>query len=193
MNWVKATICLFHLKTGLENFVKNGICEVHEQILSKIAKDIGLPNNSKPHCDQCTTNNVTPCFSRHKICRYDQLGNCKYHDPARPETSKRNCPNNICHRIAPELKRLHSSRAPHYMSTDATKWCAQPLELAKCFLVTEGYKTVDSIDDIDCAGLLTIIESCKHFEQKVDDIFVFQKVCMFVLRNFIHLMFKIAY
>ncbi|XP_052820158.1 uncharacterized protein CXorf38 homolog [Mya arenaria] len=77
------------------------------------------------------------------------------------------CPNGICESVRDEIVQHHRFSGPSWKNTKADKWSTIPLEIAKCFLPPDGYKTVSSIKDSDFNGVISVMMNCKDFQNKL--------------------------
>jgi hypothetical protein len=57
-----------------------------------------------------------------------------------------------------EILKSHGSTppAPTWANTDIQKWCTEPWEFAKCFIIAPGYSDKTKAVDIDISDLLHI-------------------------------------
>ncbi|XP_060554073.1 uncharacterized protein LOC132715107 [Ruditapes philippinarum] len=71
---------------------------------------------------------------------------------------KKRCPTNICDGIMEEILKSHGSSPPQpfWQNTDIQKWCSEPWEVAKCYIIAPGYSDKTNAADIDISGLLHV-------------------------------------
>ncbi|XP_060592662.1 uncharacterized protein LOC132747328 [Ruditapes philippinarum] len=77
------------------------------------------------------------------------------------------CPNRICHNFKSGIQKAHRYSGPSYKNTDATQWCSNSWEVAKCFMPTDGYKDKASAAETDFNGIISVILNYKDFKGKV--------------------------
>jgi hypothetical protein len=183
---VKGFSALRLVEEGVEPLVKEGSFQYTEEITNQARQEAGLYGNDV--CGHCTTHNAVPCKSGNGLCYYDKDGNCRFHDNSDPLKASKICPKGICNRIFRIIKSRHRFHSPNFKNTDARRWFQNPFEMMKCFIPTDGYQDKETVEDTDCAGLLSVIINCKSFQSLVaedlgspDNIFV--KVCC----NLVHM------
>jgi hypothetical protein len=77
------------------------------------------------------------------------------------------CPNNICHNVKDALHKHHRYQGPSWQVTDATKWCSDAFQIAKCYLPPKGYDNKSSFAEIDFNGTLGIIINNTRFQNQM--------------------------
>ncbi|XP_060583723.1 uncharacterized protein LOC132739908 [Ruditapes philippinarum] len=61
----------------------------------------------------------------------------------------------------------HRYYGPSYKNSDATQWCSNFWEIAKCFMPPDGYKEKASATETDFNGIISVILNHKDFQGKV--------------------------
>ena len=174
--WVKTGLGLKYLKEGLEQFTVDVMDDQHQAILMTVRKASKLMHS---HCNQCQVNTLMPNHVRTKT-NHCPLGvnDCNCRQPR----GKQTCPNDICGAIYEQIIQLHGSTppAPYWRNTNATLWCSDPWEIAKCFINAPGYANTTSAHGTDCAGLLQIIVNNlgfhSHLKCDITGLDIFSKV-----------------
>ena len=84
---------------------------------------------------------------------------CQLHSTGDIKQCKKECPNAACNHLMIEIKNLHRRKQPIWNNTDINpmKWATYPWEVAKWFLSVTGQRHIQSIQELDCAGLLSIM------------------------------------
>ncbi|XP_060554446.1 uncharacterized protein LOC132715461 [Ruditapes philippinarum] len=164
-NWVKAQLAVLFAKDGLEPFVCNEIQQFQQKCLDDICYSNGLFSGTS--CSNCCTENVIKCPTN-KICNVGR-GRCSYHRNAATRFNPAGCPNKICHNFTTEIQKAHRYFGPSYKNTDATQWCSNSWEIAKCFMPPDGYKDKASAAETDFNGIISVILNYKHFQGKVHE------------------------
>ncbi|XP_060603452.1 uncharacterized protein LOC132756402 [Ruditapes philippinarum] len=162
-NWVKAHLAVLFTKEGVEPFV----CKEIQQFQLKSLHDIWHLNGliSGTCCSSCCTENVVHCPTD-KICKL-MRGKCTYHRNVATRYSSSGCPNKICHNFKTEIQNAHRYNGPSYKNSDATQWCSNFWEVAKCFMPPDGYKEKASATETDFNGIISVILNHKDFQGKV--------------------------
>ena len=116
-------------------------------------------------CSQCNTHNVLPCGQRKEICSTDTV--CRFHSTQ--ATKYKQCQQNVCHRMYEKIRKHHISNKPSLEHTDATKWCTDGWEIAKCYFKSGNNQTGDSdtTSATEMTGLLKLIKNCKFFGRRI--------------------------
>ncbi|XP_053379795.1 uncharacterized protein LOC128548567 [Mercenaria mercenaria] len=164
-NWVKAGLTVLFTKEGIEPFVDDEIKEFQQKCLTDICNNNGLPVGST--CFSCCTENVVVCPT-HRICNSGR-GRCRFHRNTATQYLPNGCPNKICHSFKNEIQHAHRFFGPSYKNTDATQWCSNSWEVAKCFMPPDGYKDATSAAGTDFNGINSVIINCKRFQSKIND------------------------
>ena len=138
-NWVKAALALKYTKEGLEDTVNNALFSLHKTLLSDISTQLGI---SEAKCTNCTTT---------QIC-----------------VEKKPCPNGICDKLRTKIISHHRRYEPNWRCTDATKWCTNHFEIAKCFLPAFICADTTSVKDINLWGLLLLAKYCRDIQSNFD-------------------------
>jgi hypothetical protein len=90
---------------------------------------------------------------------------CKLHDPTvNNKKPNQKCPNNICHNVKDAILKQHRYHGPSWPITDATRWCLDAFQIAKCYLPPKGYENKSSFAEIDFIGTLGIIINNTRFQ-----------------------------
>lgn len=155
-NWVKSVLALHITREGLLRFVENGISQFHVAALYKITS--GNPKLSAgTTCNSCATCQLLPCPAA-GICRKTH-GNCKYHT-----IQLRPCPVGICDKIKTEIEANHRFPNPSWKNTDAKTWYTNSWQIAKCYMPPDGYSDVQTPEQTDFNGIVSVILNCKTFD-----------------------------
>ncbi|XP_060565234.1 uncharacterized protein LOC132724397 [Ruditapes philippinarum] len=164
-NWVKAQLAVLFTKEGIEPFVCHEIKQFQLKCLDDICYNSGLFSGTL--CSRCCTENVIKCPTN-RICNVGR-GRCSYHRNAATRYTPAGCPNKICHNFTTEIQNVHRYNGPSYKNTDATQWCSNFWEVAKCFMPPDGYKDKASAAETDFNGIISVILNYKHFQGKLHD------------------------
>ncbi|XP_060600160.1 uncharacterized protein LOC132753683 [Ruditapes philippinarum] len=162
-NWVKAQLAVFFTKDGLEPFVCNEIQQFQQKCLDDICYNNGIFSGTI--CSGCSTENVVKCPTK-GICIVGK-GQCSFHKNSNYILA--GCPNRICHHFKSGIQKAHRYSGPSYKNTDATQWCSNSWEVAKCFMPPDGYKDKASATETDFNGIISVILNYKDFERKVHE------------------------
>jgi hypothetical protein len=176
-NWLKAGLATLFTKQGIQPLVNNEIEQFHQKLLTD------SKGNSIGTCSNCRTENVVVCPTN-GICKIKYGKKCCFHKNAASTYKPSGCPKCICDKIYSELEKVHRYNGPSFRNTDATQWCANPWELAKCFMPPDGYNKVMTADDTDFNGIISVILNFKEFEFKIQDDLslkenIFNEVCIY--------------
>lgn len=144
-NWAKLAFACHIARQGLFNFVKQHIVQLRNDLIEK---------NSRT-CSTCKTSDVVPCPSK-GTCSYGRR-KCRFHT-----SPPIKCPNGVCNNILGDIQKEHRFNKPTWKNTDATKWCTDAWEIAKCFLPCD-YRQVEKEDEIDFNGILSVVLNCNIF------------------------------
>ncbi|XP_053383440.1 uncharacterized protein LOC123540065 [Mercenaria mercenaria] len=164
-NWIKAGLGVLLTKEGIEPFVYDEIEQFQQKCLSDICNNNGLPAGTT--CSSCCTENVIVCPTN-RICNA-RRGNCNFHRNSATQYLPSGCPNKICHNFKNEIQRSHRYYGPSYKNTDATQWCSNPWEVAKCFMPPDGYKDATKSADTDFNGIISVILNYGAFQSKISN------------------------
>ncbi|XP_053382097.1 uncharacterized protein CXorf38 homolog [Mercenaria mercenaria] len=164
-NWITAGLAVLFTKEGIEPTVYDEIERFQQKCLSDICNNNGLPAGAT--CSSCCTENVVVCPTN-RICNVGR-GQCSFHRNSATQYLASGCPNKICHNFKNEIQSAHRFYGPSYKNTDATQWCSNPWEVAKCFMPPDGYKDVTSAAETDFNGIISVIKNYKEFQSKVND------------------------
>ncbi|XP_060561205.1 uncharacterized protein LOC132720976 [Ruditapes philippinarum] len=165
LNWVKAALAVLFAKEEIGPVVVDEIVQFQQKCLQDISISNGLSAGST--CSNCNTENIVVCPTN-KICNVNR-GKCGYHRNRATQFHSYGCPNKICHNMRSEIKNAHRFYGPSFKNTDATQWCSNPWEIAKCFMPPDGYKDVMSAEDTDFNGIVSVIVNFKAFETKINN------------------------
>ncbi|XP_060552618.1 uncharacterized protein LOC132713930 [Ruditapes philippinarum] len=176
-NWVKAQLAVLFTKEGVEPFVCNEIKQFQLKCLHDICYVNELPSGTC--CSSCCTENLVKCPTN-RICNVS-YGKCTYHRNVTTRYNSSGCPNKICHNLKTEIQNAHRYYGPSYKNSDATQWCSNFWEVAKCFMPPDGYKDRSSATETDFNGIISVILNHKDFHGKVHEdlnkkINIFEKV-----------------
>lgn len=149
-NWIKCALAVNITAEGLRDFVKREIRDFQNDTFRKVCK------TSK--CNNCKTSDMLRCPTN-TICR-KYRGKCNFHI-----NPPRQCPQKICNQIKDEMINQHRFGSPSWKNTDATKWCTDEWEIAKCYFPRDGYKDVHTAEETDFNGIIGCILNCKRFEK----------------------------
>jgi hypothetical protein len=163
-NWLKGALAVLFAREGLTEFVENEISDFQRDLLQSIFIQNAIPSGAT--CSNCTTANVLKCPTQ-EVCGRKRP--CKLHDPSvQNKTPNQKCPQNICHHIKDAIAKHHRFQAPTWQITDATKWCSDAVEIAKCYLPSLiEYGNKNSFAEIDFNGTVGIIISNIRFQNKM--------------------------
>ncbi|XP_060574414.1 uncharacterized protein LOC132732084 [Ruditapes philippinarum] len=164
-NWVKAQLAVLFTKEGVEPFVCNEIKQFQLKCLHDICYLNGLPSGTS--CSICCTENLVKCPTN-RIC-YVWRGKCTYHRNVTTRYNSSGCPSKICHNFKTEVQNAHRYNGPSYKNSDATQWCSNFWEVAKCFMPPDGYKEKASASETDFNGIISVILNHKDFQGKVHE------------------------
>ncbi|XP_060586619.1 uncharacterized protein LOC132742279 [Ruditapes philippinarum] len=164
-NWVKAQLAVLFNEEGIEPFVCNEIQIFQQKCLDDICYNNGLLSGAL--CSSCFTENIVKCPTN-RICNVGR-GQCSYHRNATTQYNPSGCPNNICDNFKAKIQSAHRFYGPSFKNTDATNWCSNPWEVAKCFLPQDGYKDVVSAKETDFNGIISVVINYKDFQMKVHE------------------------
>ena len=166
LSWLKIQFALLYIKKEIEPVVFDEIERFRKECLQNIAKSQDLPPEIT--CSSCLTENVVICPTT-GVCNI-QGGQCSYHkDNARKFRRPDGCPNKVCYILMNKIKDAHRYSEPSYKNTNATEWCSNPWEIAKCYMPPGGYKGVRNATETDFSGLISIILNFKGFDAKISD------------------------
>ena len=165
INWIKIQLALLCTKAEIEPVVFDEIERFRNKCLQDIAKSQDLPFGIT--CSSCLTENLVICPTN-GICNI-RRGKCSYHRDNARKFRPDGCPNNVCHILMNEIKDAHRHSGPSYKNTNATEWCSNPWEIAKCYMPPDGYKDVKNADKTDFSGLISILINFKGFDAKISD------------------------
>lgn len=162
-NWLKGALAVLFAREGLTEFVQNEITDFQRDLLNSVFTQNGIPSGTI--CNSCTTENLLKCPTP-EFCGRKRP--CKLHDPSvQNKTPNQKCPNNICNNVKDNILNHHRFCEPTWQITDATRWCTDPFEIAKCYLPPKGYSNKKSLVEIDFNGTLAIIINNKIFQNKL--------------------------
>ncbi|XP_053379686.1 uncharacterized protein LOC128548548 [Mercenaria mercenaria] len=167
-NWIKGAFALHVTKEGLEDFVTDEISQFQTDLLTSICRNIGKPVGTI--CNSCTTANILPCPTN-GFCTSG--GRCKMHvltDRRREPNIP--CKSNICQAIRGGIRREHryfhpSKFEPSWKNADATQFCSDSFQLAKCYMSVDGYSKVQSLAETDFNGVINVVINNKRFQNKL--------------------------
>ena len=155
MSWLMAAFGLKHLKLGLEEFVKKQIDNSHKELLNSVAKSMSLSSVSDKNCSGQTLITNRRAFKPKILQKF----HCDSHIPGDIDMCvSKQCPNAACHKLMNEIKQLHR-KSPIWSNTNINpgQFIYDPFEFAKCFLSSFGNQHINSISEVDAAGLLGIM------------------------------------
>ena len=164
-NWLQASLAVSITKEGIEPFVYNEIKEFQQKCLSDICYTNWIPSGTI--CTNCCTENVVKCPTN-RICNVGR-GTCRYHRGVAKQYLPTGCTNKICHNLKNEIQNAHRFHGPSYKNTDATQWCTNAWEVAKCFMPPDGYKDVTTPAETDFNGIISVIINHNDFQSKISD------------------------
>lgn len=158
--WIKCSVAAEITENGIQQFVQKEITNFHQRVMNTCT-----PSGST--CNTCSTPSVVPCPTYY-VCQlyFDKERKCKmcfYHQTVKPAV----CPKNICNVIFKEIERNHQKKKPSWKNTDASKWCSNYWELAKCYCPSEGYGESSCANEIDLNGLVSILQFCKFIHMQL--------------------------
>jgi hypothetical protein len=164
-NWIKAALAVFYTKQEIEPVVIDEVKDFQKNCLHTISSSNSLLAGST--CSNCCTENLIVCPTN-RICNVNR-GKCHYHKNVATQYRPSGCPNKICDNLKSEIQKAHRYHGPSYKNTDATKWCSNAWEIAKCYLPPDGYKDVSNAGETDFNGIISVIINYKGFEAKIKD------------------------
>ncbi|KAH3782736.1 hypothetical protein DPMN_160654 [Dreissena polymorpha] len=142
--WLNACIALDITKEGLSSFVDNEIK------LFQVAVGIG--------CGNCFTENLVACPTD-GMCEY--ANSCTYHNT--PALQPLKCER--CELVKQNIVSNHRYRHPSWKNTKAQQWANNPWEIAKCYIPSDGYLHVSSVQETDLTGIISLLLNCLHFNK----------------------------
>ncbi|XP_045162817.2 uncharacterized protein LOC123527432 [Mercenaria mercenaria] len=161
-NWLKAALALLFAKQGLQGFVCEEVTQFQNDLLLAIFAEKSLPSGTI--CNECTTENVLPCPTPN----FCPTGRCKLHDHNKSDKKPyRQCRSSICQEIQKVIQREHRYNKPSWKNTNATKWCTDAFDIAKCYMPPDGYAAVATLEYTDFSGTLAVIINNKRFQNKM--------------------------
>ncbi|XP_052814748.1 uncharacterized protein LOC128241733 [Mya arenaria] len=117
-------------------------------------------------CTSCKTPNLLPCRTK-QFCK-GPMRSCASH--ASPELVYTPCKTNgFCGEFVIKLKENHRFVSPVWKNTDASKWCTDAWEIAKCFMSPDGYADKANAKETDFNGLISSIMNCTYFQKYFSD------------------------
>ncbi|KAK3593359.1 hypothetical protein CHS0354_021926 [Potamilus streckersoni] len=147
-NWLKVTLSLYYMKSGLHTFIQNEVNCLHQSLRQKIYGSKGVPLQQ---CSVC-------CAS---LVERDQC--------TRAWTLKNQC-KSYCSVWFDELLALHvnqDSEKIFWNNCNITSWPHESWECAKVFLPRGKLYYNDGFAECDVQTLMMLIANCKHFHQKI--------------------------
>ena len=166
--WLLAGLGLKHLKLGLEDFVTKQIANSHKDLLDDVAKSMRLSASGLDCSGQTLIQNVNRRSFRPPV--YD----CQIHTTGDITICvSKKCPNATCHFLLKEITKFHRQRKPIWSNTNInpSQWICDPWQFAKCFLSVSGNHHINSISEVDCAGILGLMLNLLPIAKslKIDD------------------------
>ena len=148
--WYLATSGLLRLKLGLVNFVKTHIKVCHLDFLENLAISIGLSSATE-------IDGTGPTWIQD--IDVNKRFYCQTHETYDIKICERQCPNASRQKLLDEIKNLHRQKKPIWKNThiNPSQWICNTWEFAKCFLSVAGYQHVNSIEELDPSGVLSIM------------------------------------
>lgn len=156
--WLKAAKGLEYLQDGIEEFVEDGTCRHHKDLL----KRTGVTNSNG--CNNCTIENILP---EHPggICSQANRQFCLC---TKNKRNRRLCPAaGICSKMYDCIVFDHCFKSPLWSNTDPRKWCTSSWSIAKAYQTTNGQNT--SAKNTDASGLLSIIINDTTFADQLQN------------------------
>lgn len=150
-NWAKCAVAVSITSEGLRDLVKKEIEVFRDNILTNVRQPSAFT------CNSCSTSDVLECPTN-TVCKKYQ-GKCTFH--TYPPSQ---CKNNICNKIRDEIIKEHLFGKPSWKNTDATKWCSDEWEIAKCYFPPNGYEDKHTAEETDFNGLISCIINCTLFK-----------------------------
>ncbi|XP_053384155.1 uncharacterized protein LOC123536123 [Mercenaria mercenaria] len=161
-DWLKGALAVLFAKQGLEDFASDELTQYQKELLESILRNKCIPAGTT--CNTCTTENVLPC----PTTGFCTKGKCKVHDPNKPDKSPdQPCPKNICQNIRDAICREHRHGKPFWKNSNATKWCFESYEIAKCYMSQTDDAANSSLKDTDINGILAVIMNNNRFQKKM--------------------------
>ncbi|XP_052237704.1 uncharacterized protein LOC127849021 [Dreissena polymorpha] len=180
LNWFKAAMGMNITRHCLLDIVKDATQELYDTIRKEINRKYGILEHVV--CSHCHTPNVLPCDTDNKCCHY-KYGSCAFHDIHKSQRCRAYLCNEMCKEIVYHHRFRNRSKpksfqGPTWENTDARKWCADPWNIAKCYLSKDGYKDVNKADDADFNGIVNVLINCEFFQMYFkDDLTQKENVC----------------
>jgi hypothetical protein len=162
--WLKLGLAIQYTKEAIEPAIINDTDQFQEEILKDVYTKKGVCRGTT--CCSCRTENLVPCPTR-DFCTKGKKAQCKVH--SQPGNQNRVCPNNICDTFMYKIRDEHRYFKPSWKNCNAERLCAEPIQIAKCFMPKDGYADVTSFDDVDFNGVLNVIINNKRFQAKFAD------------------------
>ncbi|KAH3798101.1 uncharacterized protein LOC127839297 [Dreissena polymorpha] len=160
-NWLKVWLAINITKTGLHDFVDREVHNFQTSIIQSVASNLRHPANTT--CTCCLTANLLKCPTN-KVCNKSKHNPvCKMHDTVSKQP--RPCPNGICDAFREEIIKAHRYSGPSWNNTYAEKWASNHWEVAKCYMPPDGYIAVNSFEETDFNGVISIILNCNIFDR----------------------------
>ncbi|KAK3612170.1 hypothetical protein CHS0354_016555 [Potamilus streckersoni] len=147
-NWLKVTLALYYMKSGLHTFIQNEVDQLHQSLVQKI---YGNPSVPLPPCTMCHASNVV---------RNKYTGVWEFKNQCR----------SYCDVWLHKLLKLHTSPKSekiYWDNGDIPSWPFKPWECAKVFMPRGQQPTNAGPAECDAQALLTLLKCCTHFRHKL--------------------------
>ena len=150
LNWFYAAKGLECLKLGLEDYVCTQIEQKYNNLIQTVENTLGYSPID------CSMQSLIPFPIRFNFV--PQTYSCDIHNTRDVNSCvAEKCANAVCYKLLIEIKKMHVHMKPIWANTDPSKWTGVSWEIAKCFLSSTGYTDTNSVKDVDCSGLLSIL------------------------------------
>ncbi|KAK3589419.1 hypothetical protein CHS0354_020748 [Potamilus streckersoni] len=144
-NWLKLTLALYYMKSGLHTFIQDEVNCLHETLVNKIYVGKKVSHNL---CTICHAS-----LAKRKNRKWTFPKNCKF-----------------CNRWFDELLALHTnstSEKIYWNNSDVPSWPFKPWECAKVFMPRGQQPSNVGPVHCDAQALLMLLGNCKHFQPKL--------------------------
>ncbi|KAK3592734.1 hypothetical protein CHS0354_016490 [Potamilus streckersoni] len=147
-NWLKVTLALYYMKSGLHTFIQSEIDQLHQSLVKKI---YGGPSVPLSPCTMCDASHVV---------RNKHSG---------VWTFPKQC-SSYCDVWLYELLKLHTnpkSEKIYWNNSHVSSWPFKPWECAKVFMPRGQTPSNAGPAECDAQALLTLLTCCTHFHHKL--------------------------
>ena len=132
-NWCRSWQCVCITQEVFVDLTTDGFERLQREIIDDINTIKGYTQRTL--CTSCKTPNLKPCWTNNRCKGPRRL--CESH--ASPDLAYTLCKTNgFCGEFVLKLECNHRFNSPVWKNTDATKWCTEAWEIAKCFMSPDG-------------------------------------------------------